>query len=287
MHVDWKAIVFSPDWMEQLDRIAIRRFSDTALSEEASSYVIEKITDNDWKRLQSFSGGSKPETFLYSVTSNLLEEFSRERFGRRRPPEWLKREGGVWLKTWKMLCLERQPSAHIIDLLCSREKRSPEFVGGLIKVIKARIPSCGEKPKTISLDQSGQNDDRDYHETLSPEQPSIEQSLDKAELEDRLLLLSELLETLGSPSNTEMGILDQIDLTELRKNLALEEEEILVVRMAYKEGFKLKLIATALNMPSYQPGRILKGVFKKMEAALQASNVDPQTIRELLVEVEL
>ena len=287
MHVDWKTIVFDPNWMKQLDGIALHRFSDTALSEEASSYVIEKITENNWEKLRSFTGGSKPETYLYSVTSNLLEEFSRKRFGRLRPPEWLKREGGVWIQTWKMLCMERQPSAHIIDLLCAKEKRSPEFIRGLIKVIRVRIPSCGEKSRTISLDHNRKNSEQAYEDEIGLKGLSIEQSLDKAELEDRLLVFSELLENFVSPSNKEMGALDQIDLMHVKGNLKLEEEEILIVRMAYHEGLKLKLIASALNMPNYQPGRILKGVFKKVITALQASEIDPDTLQALLVEVDL
>lgn len=289
MDIDWKKIVFDPMRIKQLEVLAQRRFNDGGLAEEATTFLIEQLSNDDWRRLKIFSGDAKPETFLYSIAINLLEEFSRRRFGRLRPPEWLKREGGLWIRIWKMLCLERQTRDRVLDLCCAQTRRDPDFVLSVIKTIRARLPSCGVQNISVSLD-------RDHTEDVPLEiatAVTLEESLAKAELEERLALFAELLENLHRPSNSlaetkarlNAGF-DMEELHKLRRNLNCSEEEILVLRMAFQEGLRLNVIATALGMPSYQPGRILKRVFKSMLTALQSSGIATDRLHSLLAEVE-
>jgi len=84
--VDWKSLVFESGWMQKLDQLAAKRFGAGGLAEEAGNYVIEQLSNDNWASLTSFKGQCKPETYLHTVTNNYLEEFSRKRFGRPRPP---------------------------------------------------------------------------------------------------------------------------------------------------------------------------------------------------------
>ena len=285
--IDWPSIVFSQTWLKKLNVLASNRFNIGITSESSVTFVIENLSENNWARLNSFTGGAKPETYLHSICTNLLEEFARKQFGRPRPPVWLKNEGETWIKIWKMVCLERQQVGRIIDVLCFNEKRSPDFVHGVIKTIKARLPWCGVKSCAIPVDHL---DDCQSESMTLTENLTIEGTLDKRELEDKLNLVAELLDNLGCPSNSlvasvQTGIPAKVSF--LKSELSFTEEEILVVKMAYQEGLKLNIIADALSMPRYQPGRLLKKVFKMLFEALNASDIETDGLRTLLAEVEL
>ena len=60
-----------------------------------------------------------------------------------------------------------------------------------------------------------------------------------------------------------------------------------MLRMAFSEGLKLNVIAQALGMPAYQPGRILKRIFKDINTILSQANVHVDELSTLLAEVEL
>jgi RNA polymerase sigma factor (sigma-70 family) len=290
---DWRKIIFDPDWMKRLDALAARRFKPVVVAEEATTFVIEKLSNNHWQRLHGFSGKAKPSTYAYSAAVNLLEDYSRKRFGRPRPEAWLQREGGIWLKIWTMHCLERQSKDKIIHTLCNQEKRETDFVAAIIRTIKSRIPNCGAKNTTVSISHTDALADEDDHSVIIPSQITLEASINRAELEERLSLFTELLENLHRPSNelpadnpAPMSSAVMKQLQRLRENLDLTEEEIIVMRMAFQEGLKLKMIAQVLGMPAYQPGRILKRVFKLIITALDDADIPAQDLQLLLAEVE-
>jgi DNA-directed RNA polymerase specialized sigma24 family protein len=283
MALDWTQWVFNPDWMRKLDKLALYRFGQPGLAEEASTYVIERLSADDWAMCHSYSGRAKPETYLTTLTQNLLEEFARKRFGRPRPPEWLKREGELWVRLWKMVCLERQDIPAVIDKLCQNLERQQALVKHAITTIKARLPWCGDSAREIPADCLCKTEADPYPEIIDRD---IEQQLDDHEWEEALQLLfsgllnSEMLNTDESvsedrPSNTlspPQPNRDQIE--RLRSLLALTNEEQLLLKLVYQEGLKLKAIATALNIPSYQPGRLLKGIHQRIREALRACDMD-------------
>ena len=273
MAVDWHTIILDSTWLERLDRACYKRFGQEGLAEEASAYVIDALSQNDWERCSSFTGKAKPETFLYTLCANLIEEFARKRFGRPRPPEWLKNEGDLWVSIWKMVCLERQMPATVIDRLSSIGQRSEDLVKGIILTIKGRLPWCGSSHREIPSSAFCQYAEDDSFNPEIESEHTLEQSLDNEQYEQSLEILAQLLGFLTRPSNKSMiSINSELPHSEKLLNLGsvleLSQEERLILKMAYQEGVKLNVIAKALNMPSYQPGRLLKAILKKIEAAL-------------------
>ncbi len=288
MVVDWHSIILSSKWLFRLEAQALKRFGQAGLAEEASTYVLDELACNDWQRCQQFTGKAKPETFLYTLTGNLLEEFARKRFGRPRPPEWLKREGDLWVSIWKRVCLERQLVNSIIDHLCKQGNRSSDLVSGIIRTIKAKLPWCGSSQREIPTSMLGGNDDDNY-DYEQADSHTLEQQLDQNQLDDSLLLMSQLLVFLTCPSKdsepaTNALTMDNQQLTQFYTTLELSEEERLLLKMAYQEGIKLNAIAKALNMPAYQPGRLLKGILERIEQAMIDSDLPMDEIKVLLQE---
>ena len=121
---DWQHFVFDPKgrWIERMVRLAERRFPDAAVSGAAYNFAFENISDNDWRGLESYTGRAQPGTYLTVVFCRHLEDYSRARFGRPRPPAWLNRLGELWKRVYQMLCLERMEPGSIVDRLTAAQK---------------------------------------------------------------------------------------------------------------------------------------------------------------------
>ena len=277
MDVDWACLVLQPQWLQRLDKLALKRFTQQGLAEEASTYVLDKLSADNWACCQQYAGNAKAETYVLTLTTHLLEEFSRKRFGRVRPPEWLKREGELWIRTWKMICMERQATASVIDQLTNSAIRSTEFVQGMITTIKARLPWCGQSAREIPANEDT-HVDNPADRSPSDSRQTLETALDHDQMEDALLLVHQLLLSDDCPSEQNEDTHNMHYTAEqwqqLREHLSLDEEERLLLKMVYQQGLKLKVVAGALNMPDYQPGRLLKAIHQRIRDSLQAAKIE-------------
>ncbi len=58
--------------------------------------MMDKLAEEDWRRLRAFTGQSTLTTYIGALSLRLLEDFARIRFGRVKPPSWVQRLGGIW-----------------------------------------------------------------------------------------------------------------------------------------------------------------------------------------------
>ncbi len=139
--MDWQAFVFDPNnhWIERLERRSKQRFLDGNLADEAMNYALKALSDDNWARLQQYQSKAKPGTYLLTLYNNLLEDFSRKKFGYPRPPVWLQKLGEQWVSLWRRLCLEREP----VESLLVCYQAIEESIQDMIRAIKAKLPDCG------------------------------------------------------------------------------------------------------------------------------------------------
>ncbi len=264
MDVQWSSIVFSSDFFNRLDNLAQKRFGDSVLAEEGTTFVINELTANHWERCRKYTHQAKPETFLYSVASNLLEEFARKRFGRIRPPEWLKREGELWVSLWKRICLERQLTDSVIDLHARDTRTHPAQLRSIITTIKARLPWCGVKDAPVSMDQPVGDEEATLGDFIAAPQ-TLEEALDTAQLQQALHLVAALVN--GEESATPSS--DWTAWQQLVKELALDAEERLLLKLHFCDALNFSTIARMMNVPPHHPGRLIKKVLKRTEELLR------------------
>lgn len=289
--VDWRALVFDPDWMERLDRLAAKRFGDGGLAEEASAYVIEKLSEQEWSALQSFKGQSSPTTFLHTLAGNFIEEFSRKRFGRPRPPEWVKREGDLWIQIWKLLCLERRMPQTVLDLLCSGDRREPASIQRIIQTLKARLPWCGESAREIASAGLTGDDGEFSAEEMIPEYRTPDATIENEHFCHALQMLSTLLsdeiteasiENSAAKAQAIVNDGNSHGLKNLGAHLQLNDQEWVVLRLVYQDGLKLHAVAEMLGLKAYEPGRILKRSLDKIAENMATLGVDKENFLSML-----
>lgn len=289
--VDWKALILECGWLDRLERLTRKRFGEGGLAEEASTYVLDKLSQNNWQVFDSFRGQSKPETYLHTLANNFIEEFSRKRFGRPRPPEWLKREGNFWIKVWKLLCLERRMPEFIVELLCGDGIHDVESVKQVMRTIKAKIPRCGEAVREVTVNSDTGDDDNDDLQDLIPEFNTPETTLEQSQLRELMEILSLLLAGESGSSALEranqagQNIIKDTNLATnktFHQYLDLSDIEWVVLRMFFQDGINFKTIAQTLGLKPHEPGRIKNRIIDKIRQALESSNIDLETVKSLL-----
>jgi DNA-directed RNA polymerase specialized sigma24 family protein len=139
---------------ELVDRMAQRRFVNESLSQEAALFVMERLEKDEWKLLRGYRGSARLKTYFCSVVYNLLEDFARTKFGRVRPPLWLKKLGGIWLLLYRLMCLERFSFSDASHLAADRYQHlSQDQVELVAERILGEIPNCGKTQyQEVSLD---------------------------------------------------------------------------------------------------------------------------------------
>lgn len=260
MDVDWPSIVFQQAVLDRIERLAGQRLFDDVLAVEAQTYVLDKLAENDWQRCQAFKGRSSPETFIYVVSSRLVEEFARTKFGRPRPPSWLKRQGEFWVSIWRQVCLERRPVQTVIDGAVVSESVTQVTVEDVIRTIKARIPGCGERtmPQSVDLDIE-----------LSTEDPAtLESAMEAETLEALLKSLACLLDKpnsdtiSGHDANTEA-------LSRFWDAAQLSAEEFLLLKLLYGEGVSAAKAARLMGLKAHEPGRMHARILQRLRACAE------------------
>ncbi len=264
--IDWSEIVFDPQTQGRICALCERRFGKTVDAEVASQYVLEKLSADDWQLCRKFSGRSLPQTYLYTLCSNLVEEHARKQYGRTRPPAWLKQLGDTWLTLWKLICLERQPVPTAIERLAGRDEslRDTDGLLDMVRTIKARLPWCGQQTGTTSLEDQPQDE---VHAASEASDSSLESLL--------LLLHQVVLEdTLDVPAYASSPDV----FAALAGELTLDDEQRLVLRMAYVDGMKFSAVARTLNLPAHKPARLAKQALAELRSVLQRHNLLPEEL---------
>ncbi|MDI3324300.1 hypothetical protein QKW35_07910 [Pontibacterium granulatum] len=264
--INWPELVFSETVQLRITALSEQRFGRTTDAEVAGDYVLEQLSADDWQICRKFQGKSKPETYLYTLSVNLIEEYARKRYGRVRPPQWLKQLGETWLTLWKLLCLERQPVPVVIETLSGPDEtlRAPETLLASIRTIKSKLPWCGQRTGEVSLPE-----DSDSLDNTDGNQQTTETA------EELLLLLHQVvLKDSPHPAGSVAG--DTSLATMLRDQLQLSAEQRLILKMAYQDGLKFSAIARHLDMPAHQPARIAKSTLKQIRQILERSAVLPE-----------
>ncbi len=252
-----------------VNRLAGRRFNDAITAEEAALYVMEMLAKNDWAVLRNHRGSARLKTFFASVVYNLLEDFSRKRFGRVRPPLWLKKLGGIWLLLYQLLCLERLSYLEATGRAAERfERFSDGQIESMADRILAEIVTCG----------SPQSQQEQLNEDLHGGSLSRSAETRLEEKERALVFASLQSQFFGTAAGEEIGQA----LSELaRCPVELTGEERLLLRLCHVEGFSVSEAGKKLGLNRFQAHGKLRRLYKRIRKTFESGGRD-EALRSLL-----
>lgn len=266
------------DWKEKamshwglINRLAGRRFTSDVIAEEAALFVINGLEDNDWQRLKNFEGNASLATYLSTLTLRLLEDFARKKFGRLRPPLWIRNLGGVWELMFRFLCQERLPVGEAVEHV---RERMPGEERAVIEdsawTIRAEVTDCGSH-QHMEVPLADDNDCSD------PEAESQQQHLEEVE---RDLFFAALFKGFLDTERDDgiTGSLTRIISTGVR----LEAEERLLLKMCFRDGIGVTEAGRMLGMNRHQVHGRLRRLLARLRSDFEKAGIS----RELRILLE-
>ncbi len=245
---------------ELVNRLARRRFSDEVLAEEAALYVMEVLEKDDWRLLGNYRGSARLKTYFSSVVYNLLEDFARNRFGRVRPPLWLKKLGGIWLTLYRLLCLERFSYLEATSQAADRYKQLRlDQIEKMADRILGEIASCGASQYLqVPVDEHG-------HDGRSS--PPTTQNI--VEEKERELVLKALHDQFFG---TETGQQKMAAITKLADcSIELKSEERLLLKLCHVQGLSVAEAGKKLGWNRFQTHGKLRRLYKRIRQMFESA----------------
>lgn len=246
---DWKQFIFDPEQgiYERLKRSARRRFPDPTLSEEAFNYAFDALFADDARRLRQYQGRSSKGSYLTVVFRNLLEGFAHKRFGKPRPPAWIKRLGSPWTEIYDLLCAKRRPPESVVDYLGSRGDWSAETLRAMVRQVGAQVVNCGG----ATMEQVDLDPEFVQHDGGTPEH-----SLGAQHVQAIYAVLAGLID--GQEPGAHISGVEQLSnhWQSLKDCLAgLADADRILLKLIFGKGYSVAAAARALNAPERQTGR--------------------------------
>jgi DNA-directed RNA polymerase specialized sigma24 family protein len=256
---------------ETINRLAERRFPQGGLAEEAALFVMDRLADDDWQRLRLFGGRSTLATYIAALTLRLLEDFARARFGRVKPPLWIRRLGGLWLTLFRLLCLERFSPFEAVAVIGNRQPDQMRTAEEAAYKILGELPHCGaHRGAEVEFDEA----------TVLPDgEADCSRQEHQLEQEERHTLFTVLGRVLFD------DLADEIDPHLLERlgevQFDLQPKERLLLKLCYRDGVAVAEAGRMLGWNRFQAHGCLRRLLARLRHNLARAGLD-QELRLLL-----
>jgi len=252
---------------QTVNRLAARRFPQGVVAEEAALFVMDGLARDDWRRLRAFAGRSTLTTYIVALTLRLLEDFARKRFGRSKPPAWIRRLGGIWLTLFRLLCLERLALGEAAAVAGNGLPGPTRAAEEAAYRILGEIPDCGARSgESVALDES----------TVLPEAEGDcslqEEQLAREERHRLFAVLGRLL--------FDGDVAGEIDPLLLERMAALAPrlapEERLLLKLCYRDGVAVAEAGRLLGWNRHQTHGRLRRLLARLRQDLAGAGLEEE-----------
>jgi len=257
---DWKKRTIE-QW-EQINRAAVRRFGDNSFAEEAALAVMEGLEANDWQRVRSYSGKAAFSTYVMTLTTRLLEDFSRARFGRVRPPLWVKALGGIWRKLFTALCLERLKVGEAVEVVFQRQVTADKMeIEDAAYSLLGRIPDCGaNRGYEVEYDES-------HHGVAS-------QKDEEVETDEQGRMLKYLFQIILGREENEISEDGANKLQSLK--IHLQPQEKMLLKLCFQDGLGVAAAGRLLGQTRHQAHGRMRRIMARIRKEFERTGLDQE-----------
>lgn len=251
-------------YWDMIERRANRRFPDPNLSDQALLFVVGRLEENNWHRLKAYDGRAKFSTFLYAVCTRLLEDFARQHFGRRRPPQWITALGGMWVRIFRLLCLERFSVTDVVEhMAVPGERTSGERVEEAARTILGRVTDCGQARGEVRAEDGDafEGKDRDA-ETARAEK-------------EKNQVMSYIFDALvrGKDRDAAADCPRLLWGVSLSRDLEMPPKDRLLLRLIYQDGIPVSKASRMLELTPHQGHGRLRRLKEKLLAVFETAGL--------------
>ncbi|MGB5230923.1 MAG: hypothetical protein WBN83_05325 [Desulfoprunum sp.] len=251
-----------------ISRLATRRFTSPALAEEAVLHVLDALEKDNWQRVRDHAGPGPFAIYLASLSWRLMEDFARRRFGRRRPPLWIRALGGIHALLFRLLCLERLDLNAAVELVAQRQELPDrDEIETAAWTILDRIIDC-RAHQALEVDIAEADDCRQDHSAFN-----------RFEDDDRDCFLETLFSGVFDRSDTARRNRTHTALRRLR--LELSAEERLLLQLCYRDNLSVTRAGELLDLNRHQVHGRLRRLLARLRQRLEQAGLAAE-LRELL-----
>lgn len=259
-----KNLVF--DHWNFLTSLARKRFpNDNDLGDQALSYVLDKLEEEDWQRVRGWDGCGSFATFVAVLASRLMTDFVRSRFGYHRPPTWLKeKKDVVWKKAYKLYAVDKYERREAIEVLHSDFSEMNRIK--IEEIVNTIYSKCTKQARfsegNIGIDQIVESSSMD---NTMPENIEI----------NNKQLIEVLVEFIQSSEDTIETIADDSVkglLNHLQSHISMSDEDRLLLRLRFCEGLQIKEITQMLHIDG-NPYKRINRLIDDLRNACQQSGL--------------
>ncbi len=258
-----------------INRLARRRFNDN-LAEEAALYVLNQLQEDDCRRVRSFSGRARFSTFLSSLTIRLLEDFSRKRFGRVRPPQWISALGGIWITVFELLCLQRLNVSATVETMVHRIKDRAQ-VEQTAWTILERVTDCGRQ-QALEVEF---NDEDGTCENNRQAKGGHLKGPEERFLEDERKNFLEALFTGLLSSEEQFQAVEHSFVRILAAGIELSVQERLLIKLCFQDGISVTRAGKMLGLNANQTHGKLRRLLTRLRTGFEQAGIDEELKRLL------
>jgi RNA polymerase sigma factor (sigma-70 family) len=230
------------------------------LGNDCFLYVFEKLNEDDSRRIKAYKGQSSFRTFLYSVTSKLIIDFRRNKFGYKVIPKYYWEFDEINRYIFKLFFYQNLTVDWAENAAKAEFRLSQEEAQERVDIVE----------KKIRESRLGGKSRFDIHEIYVEEVDSLT-SEDKKRGPEEILITGETLEQ----KEHFIKILKE----EVQK---LDDEDSLILQLYFEQGLTAKQISNAI--PGYNDKKVYKRIeqtLKKLRKILQEKGISLDEIRSL------
>ncbi len=246
------------DHWKHIERLADKRFpDDTNLKLEASSYVLDVLEADNWKRIAAFKG-KNIKAFITKISLNLFSDFWNKKFGKQRPNKWLRDQTDSLYKiSYQLLIKSKYSKREVVEILLTIEPKRERWK--IEEVVNAVVAHCPAK--------------LEYHEVSLTDNVvdkfAVEDEMKNLDEQNILQALSQLIDgkihNIDEPLNKLIGVLGE--------NVRLNEEECMLLRLRYHSGLTIKQVAAIVNLTASQVDKRIKKSLSRLNQAFKEAGV--------------
>jgi RNA polymerase sigma factor (sigma-70 family) len=230
------------------------------LGNDCFLYVFEKLNEDDSRRIKAYKGRCTFRTFLYSVTSKLIIDFRRNRFGYKVLPKYYWEFDGINRHIFKLFFYQNLTVDWAENAVKSEFKLSQEEAQERVDIVERRIRES----------RLGGKSRIDTHE-IHVEEVDCLTSEDKKPGPEEIVIATETLK--------QKEYFVKVLKEEVQK---LDDEDSLILQLYFEQALTAKQISNAI--PGLKDKKVYKRVertLKKLKKSLEEKGISDEDIRSV------
>jgi len=256
---------FTKKWilknLKIIDQMAEKRFPDSTIADDAYNYVLDELENKTWLEGKKCNG--RLSTYFRTVVSNAIEDFSRKKFGRPRPPAWIKNNGALWVEVFKKLCLERMSITDVLESMADPKKEATRYKlaeEAVYKILGNEI-NCRDS----ALHRISGVDDIDTEaDSIEYKPDQLFSKRDQYRLEKSVLSLV-ISDDIHFP---EYGYIKS-RLEILKSKLNIKDEDQVFLKLIYVDGFNRSDASRFMNWTPHKGNSIHRRLIEKISSVIE------------------